>query len=121
MDSHGGADGLKGNKNMLLKAGEIGAIGERHATEWLKSQGCRCRTNTQQPGSTDIEAVSTTKKLLVQVKTAIAPSAAPTLSGDEKRDISSRATRIGYEAWSARVQINGRGEQVGDIIWQKLT
>lgn len=29
---------------------EIGNIGERHATAWLKSNGYKCYRNTQQPG-----------------------------------------------------------------------
>jgi len=99
---------------------EIGNLGERYVTKWLESKGYSCYRNTQQPGSTDIEARSSSKNILVQVKTGVAPSVPPTLSGDEKRNISSRASRLGYEAWTAQVQIDNRGNQAGDIAWSKL-
>lgn len=62
---------------------EIGSYGERHVTASLQSIGYHCYRNTQQPGSTDIEARGTSKSLLVQVKTGLAPNPVPSLSGDE--------------------------------------
>jgi hypothetical protein len=105
---------------MTLSAAEIGNIGERHATAALQAKGWQCYRNTQQPGATDIEATSGTKGMLVQVKTGLAPNSAPELSADEFRSITARAGRKGYEAWSARLQINGQGALVGSIAWQKL-
>lgn len=99
---------------------EIGNLGEHHATAWLQAKGYTCHRNTQLPGSTDIEARGSTKNLLVQVKTGLSPSAAPDLPSDERRNIVSRAIRLGCEAWLAQLQINGRGEQVGEISWSKL-
>ena len=99
---------------------EIGNHGERHATAWLQAKGYRCYRNTQQPGSTDIEARSGSSNLLVQVKTGLVPGKAPDLSPDERRNISSRASNLGYEAWSAQLQINAQGHLVGEIQWQKL-
>lgn len=99
---------------------EIGNYGERHATTWLQSKGYRCHRNTQLPGSTDIEAIGATKNLLVQVKTGLYPNFAPILSSDEQRNIKSRATRIGYEAWLAQMQIDVRGLLVGNITWTRL-
>ncbi len=44
---------------------EIGNLGERYATKWLESNGYSCYRNTQQPGSTDIEARGSSKNILV--------------------------------------------------------
>lgn len=103
-----------------MTSAEIGNFGERHATAWLQSKGYQCYRNTQQPGSTDIEARGSTKSLLVQVKTGLSPSPAPGLSGEEQRNISSRASNLGYEAWLAQVQIDARGSLLGEITWNKL-
>lgn len=99
---------------------EIGNYGERHVTAELQAKGWQCHQNTQQPGSTDIEARSGAKGLLVQVKTGLSPNPAPDLPSDEKRNITSRATNLGFEAWLARLQIGPRGELVGSIQWTKL-
>lgn len=107
-------------QQMSLTSAEIGNFGERHATAWLQSKGYQCYRNTQQPGSTDIEARGTSKSLLVQVKTGLFPSSAPSLASDEQRNISSRATRLGYEAWLAQAQINAMGSLMGEIKWTKL-
>jgi hypothetical protein len=103
-----------------MTSAEIGNYGERHATAALQAKGWQCYRNTQQPGSTDIEARSGGRGLLVQVKTGLAPGKAPDLSSDERRNISSRASSLGYEAWSAQLQINAQGQLVGQIQWQKL-
>jgi len=103
-----------------MESGNIGNIGERHATAWLANNGFRCHRNTQLPGSTDIEAVGNSKSLLVQVKTGMSPNDAPYISAEERRNIIARANRLGREAWCARVQINFRGELVGQIQWEKL-
>lgn len=99
---------------------EIGNYGERYATTWLKNNGYQCYRNTQQPGSTDIEARSDKTNLLVQVKTGLTPNKAPNISSDEMRNISSRASNKGYEAWLAQLQINEQGQLVGQIQWKKL-
>ena len=104
---------------MALASAEIGNFGERHATAWLQSQGYKCYRNTKQPGSTDIEAKGPAN-LLVQVKTGLSPSSAPSLSSDEQRNISSRATKLGYQAWLAQVQINASGSLIREIKWKKL-
>lgn len=105
---------------MALTAAEIGNLGERYVTAELQDKGYRCHRNTQQPGSTDIEANGSNKSLLVQVKTGLVPNHAPDLSADERRNITSRANRLGYEAWLARAQIDDRGNLVGSINWIKL-
>ena len=99
---------------------EIGNYGERHATAALQAKGWQCHRNTQQPGSTDIEARSGNKGLLVQVKTGLSPNTAPAISPDEKRNITSRATSLGFEAWLAQLQIGPQGELIGSIHWTKL-
>jgi hypothetical protein len=106
-------------KNMLTSSA-IGAAGEKIVTAALTRMGYSCYRNTQQAGSTDIEATSSTKNLLVQVKTSVYPDVPADLSGEERRNITSRATRLGYEAWQAKVQINDNEELVGQINWLKL-
>ncbi|NTU50239.1 MAG: hypothetical protein HGA87_05045 [Desulfobulbaceae bacterium] len=103
-----------------MESGDIGHWGELHTEAWLKARGYACYRNTQLPGATDIEARGTTKSLLVQVKTGLSPSVAPQLSSKEQRNITSRANRLGNEAWLAQVQINRSGAQVGEIGWSKL-
>jgi hypothetical protein len=99
---------------------KIVSLGERYVTVWLQTHGYECYRNTQQLGSTDIEARSSSKSLLVQIKTALAPSAAPFLSDEEQCNITSRATKLGCEAWLAQLQVDGRGALVADIMWTKL-
>lgn len=102
-----------------MTPGDIGAFGERIVTAWLTAKGYQCYRNTQQPGSTDIEARGQ-PSLLVQVKTGLYPNQPPVLSATERGNITSRATRLGYQAWLAQVQINSQGQQVGEIRWEKL-
>lgn len=103
-----------------MESAEIGNYGERHVTAWLKEKGYQCYRNTQQPGSTDIEARGAQANLLVQVKTGLSPNEAPSLPGEEKRNIASRATKLGYQAWLAQLQINVQGGLLRDIQWTKL-
>lgn len=101
-------------------ASEIGTCGERHVANWLTAKGFSCYTNTQQPGSTDIDARARDKSLFVQVKTAINPSSPASLSSDERRGIVNRANYNNREAWLAQVSINRNGQLIGDITWTKL-
>lgn len=103
-----------------VTAGEIGNIGERHVAAWLEQSGYRCNRNTRLPGSTDIEAIGSNVELLVQVKTALTPNPAPSLSSDERRNLIARASRTGRQAWLAQLQINRQGARVGDVVWTKL-
>jgi hypothetical protein len=104
----------------VMTAAEIGQYGERHAAAALQAKGWQCHRDTQQPGSTDIEARSGSKGLLVLVKAGLSPALPPTLPSDERRNIASRATNLGYEAWLAQLQIGPRGELIGSIRWTKL-
>lgn len=89
--------------------------------DWLKAKGYRIdRWDTQSPGSTDIEASGTAKRLLVQVKSALAPNQPAVLSGDEIAKIKSRAGKVGAEAWQAQVQLDSQLRQAGEIKWAKL-
>jgi hypothetical protein len=106
--------------NFMLTAAQIGRIGEIHVSKWLSDNGYSGIRNTQLPGATDIEATSSLASLLVQVKTAIWPSSAASLSAEEQKAIVARANRIGRQAWLAQLQINNKGELVGSIAWHKL-
>lgn len=105
-----------------MESGDIGEIGATLVTASLEANGYRCRQNTQLPGSTDIEAVGRTsgKKMLVQVKTALHPNTASSLSTNEKSNITARADRLSATAWLAQVQINNQGKLIGKIRWTKL-
>jgi len=99
---------------------EIGAAGERIVNNWLIGNNYKTNLNTRQPGSTDIEAVGPKASLLVQVKTALSPSTPADPSSDEVRNIKSRAARLGYEAWQAKVTVDANANFVGKIQWQRL-
>jgi len=104
----------------MLTSAEVGTVGERHATAWLRSNGWSCYRNTQLAGATDIQATAGAKSLLVQVKTAIYPNSPSDLTSDEKKAIVSRANRNGWEAWLAQLQVNREGALVSRILWTKL-
>jgi hypothetical protein len=103
-----------------MTPGQIGACGERIVEAVLVAEGWECKRNTQQPGSTDIEAHKESQSFLVQVKTGVYPNNPPLISEDEVRNIRSRATRLGYEAWQANLQISPLGQLVGTIEWIHL-
>lgn len=100
---------------------EIGQAGERIVARELAAKGYRTNIDTRAPGSTDIEARGTSANLLVQVKTAMSPNLPAALSGEEERNIKSRAARLGWEAWEAKVQIDSKGNLVGAVGWRKLS
>ncbi len=99
---------------------EIGQAGERIVAEWLSKKGYHTDIDTRAPGSTDIEARGRTKSLLVQVKAAVQPNKPVSLSSEEERNITSRATRLGYGAYEAEVQIDDKLQLVGEIQWRDL-
>jgi len=104
----------------MATATQTGNVGERLVARWLAENGYSTNIDTKASGSTDIEARGNTKSLLVQVKSAVQPSTPDTLSADEMRNITSRAARLGFEAWEASVQLDQQLRQVGDIQWRKL-
>jgi len=105
----------------MATALEIGQAGERVVVDWLKTKGYKIdRWDTQSPGSTDIEASASSKRLLVQVKSALAPNLPASLSDSEKKGITSRAASVSAQAWLAQVQLDGRLAPVGEIKWTKL-
>jgi hypothetical protein len=55
------------------------------------------------------------------VKTAALPNKPAGLSSDEERNIKSRAARLRWDAYEARVQLDANGRLVGEIAWRKLT
>jgi len=99
---------------------EVGRAGEHAAARVLGDKGYQTNIDTKAPGSTDIEARGTNVSLLVQVKTAMTPGLPAGISEDEERNIKSRAARLGWEAWEAKVQVDSRLALVGQITWRKL-
>ena len=86
---------------MAATTTQTGNVGERLVALWLAEHGYSTNIDTKAPGSSDIEAGGNTKSLLIQVKSAVQPSVPDTLSTDEVRNITSRAARLGFEAWEA--------------------
>jgi len=105
----------------MLTAAEIGLIGERHATAWLRANGWQCYTDTKLPGATEIEATLGDREILVLVKTAVYPSLPASLTVDEKRVIVARAKYNLKEVWLVKLQIDREGALVGNITWAELT
>jgi len=116
---------------------EIGQAGERIVATWLRYRGyTHVKVDTRLPGSTDIDAhrvplmnylfpklfenPKNKERMLVQVKSAVYPHDPGSLSSDEERNITSRAAKIGAQAWEARVELNSNLERVGEIRWRKL-
>jgi hypothetical protein len=94
---------------------QIGITGEQYVVADPTSKGFSCYRNTQLPGATDVEAVlkdihgNITRKLLVQVKTAVPPNSPDTLSAEEAKAIVARARRGNSEAYLAQVLIDDIG------------
>jgi len=104
----------------MPNAFDIGLAGEQATVNRLKQKDFKITTwNTSSPGSTDIEAQSSSKRLLVQVKSAILPNDSISLSSDEERNIKSRAARIGAEAWETKVWLDNSLNLI-DMKWRKL-
>lgn len=102
---------------------EIGQIGEKLVAEYLKNvKGYhKVIQNTKGPGATDIEAIGTKIRLLVQVKTAVLPNEPSCLTSDEENRIKSRAASMSAEAWEARVMLDSQHKPTGQFKWRKLS
>jgi hypothetical protein len=96
-------------------------VAERFVAYWLRVNGYFTNINSKTPGSMEIEARGSVKSLLVQVRAAVQPNIPEMLSPDELRTITSRAARLGFEPWEARVQLDEQLRQVGEIQWRKLS
>ena len=101
-----------------MNTAQIGEIGERHVAAWLGKQGYTVTQNTRLPGSTDIQA-NGQEPILVQVKTAVSPEEPAYPSGDEIRNIKSRATNLNRTAYVAQVQISAQGTLTKEIRWSR--
>ncbi len=104
----------------MFTATEIGLAGERIVNVWLVDNGYSTNLDTRQPGSTDIQASGQKTNLLVQVKSAITPNVPADLSSDEVRNIKSRASRLGFQAWAAKVVLDSQLRLIGKISWTQL-
>jgi len=99
---------------------DVEAIGEQLVAQWLVGRKYAVKVDTHVPESTDIQATCNKVNLLVHVKTAVFPNVPECLSAEEKGTIKSRAHRLSYEAWEAKVQLDANFELVGNIVWRKL-
>lgn len=104
----------------MANSQDVGHAGEKAAVEQLKSIGWTVtRWDTSLPGSTDIEAQAGSKRILVQVKSAVPPNEPPILSPQEEANIKSRAARIGAETWEAKVWLDNSLNLIR-IEWRSL-
>jgi len=99
---------------------DIRRAGEGHVVDWLKAEKYSIKWNTQATGVIGIEAQSSSKRLLVHVKTAVYPNGPDRLSAEEERAITSRAAILGAQAWEARVQVGSKLELIGNVQWRKI-
>lgn len=104
----------------MFQSVDIGQAGEKLVAGWLRSKGYAVEQNTQLPGAADIEAIGNPTSLLVQVKSALHPSQPAFLDANESSRIQSRANRLGWQAWLARLQLDRQGNLLGEILWSKL-
>ena len=95
----------------------VGSRGEAVVREDLRAKEWAVLQNTRLPGSTDIEATKNNSSILVQVKSALHPSAPDGLSSDEKRNIKSRASRIDATSYLAQVQFYN--DRAGNLTHDK--
>ncbi len=102
---------------------EIGQAAERIVGRALIENGYRTNIiDTKTSASTYIQATSDNgKSALVHVKVALLPNFVPALSVEEERNIKSRASQLGYEAWEARVQLDSKFSLVGKIRWRVVS
>jgi len=91
----------------MMNPVELGRIGENAVANLLRAEGWTINEqNTQGAGSTDIDASKDGKRILVQVKTSVAPNQPGTLDSQELRNIKSRAARTGATAYLGQVQLD---------------
>jgi hypothetical protein len=111
----------KGNYIMSTRQpADIGSRGEEIVENFFKGKGFETKRNTKFPGATDIEAHKNTKKCLVQVKTSQYPNEPNKMSSEEIRLLKSRASKLNCVPIRARLQIDGKGNLVGDIKFKRL-
>lgn len=117
----------------MLTPTDIAEFGERHVEKWLSDNNFQCHrtpstsshvhghpSSQNQSHAVDLEARNADTTMIVHICTAMAPIIPHELTPSEQHGLSSRAMTLGYDAWSARVQIDGEGALLGDIQWIKL-
>lgn len=109
-------------ENVLPLSSKSELRGENLVVEYLKDEKgySNVKINTLDSGATEIEAVGTKTRLLVQVNTAMQPQEPSRLTSDEEDGIKSRALALSAEAWEARVTLTSRLEPANHIQWRRL-
>jgi hypothetical protein len=116
----------------MLTPTDIAEYGERHVEKWLTANNFHCHRNPATSSHShghhshthnyaiDLEARNAESTMMIHVRTALVPHFPPELAESEQHGLCSRAMTLGYDAWDARVQIDGDGELVDEIQWTKL-
>lgn len=115
----------------MLTPTDIAEYGERHVEKWLKENNFHCHrppATSHNHGhhshanhhAVDLEARNADMNMMVHVRTALAPQSTHDLTENEHHGLCSRAIMLGYDAWFARVKIDGQGDLVEEIQWTKL-
>jgi len=98
----------------------VALAAEQAAVDWLAEDGWTItQWDTRSPGSTHIEARTSSQKLLVRVKGAAYPDIPKGLTFEEEEQIRTIAKRMKAEAWEAKVWLD-RNLDSKSIVWRKL-
>lgn len=107
----------------LMTTPDVGKKGEECVVVWFRSRddfkNAKINWDTHGKGATDIRVDTSSKILLVQVKTSVEPNQPGDLTSDEKSRIKQRATSLNAEAWAAKVQLNAN-LHCKNIDWIRL-
>ena len=109
---------------LALTESDMARVGEGIVLCELLGKGfaiLKWNTPEQLPDSGDIEVTEpiTKNRMLIRVKSAVEPNVPDSLSNDEEENLKSRATKMGIEAWEAKVQLNS-SLQDGTVSWRRL-
>lgn len=109
--------------NVVATNLEIGMAGEKAVVDYLRdAKGfSNIIWDTTQSGASDIEAVGSKVRLLIQVKTSVHPDKPVQLSSEELSAIISRASAKVAQAWEARVVLDRNLKPKGDVEWRRLS
>lgn len=103
-----------------MTASDLIDYAEQHVESFLASTGYHCTKSRPHHGAVDIEARGEEENLVVHVVASLAPAEVPDITTADGNRVVSRAMSLGFDAWLAKVQVDGEGQQVGDIQWLQL-
>lgn len=103
----------------MIPYDQIIAAGEEAAIEFLQNRGYKLLDRSDAPGG-DILMQNTKARVLVRVKSAIAPDEPSGLTQSEKDDLIAAAARHKAIPWPGFVQLNEQFRPARKIKWTRL-